>query len=151
MRGEVVVRLRSGWNVLALIAFLCGFLVSMAYATDSGTVSRVLGSIAVLAFVACVARLPFVRADLRGGVVREVRLFGVRRWHPIAAKPLPGAGWAVGATWVPSLLLEGGEVRELWWQTGYGRAETPPPSMAAFCQRVNESVAADPHAPWPDV
>ena len=62
-RGPGVVRLRSPWNVLALLAFLCGFLVSMAYATDPGTVSRLLGSAAALAFLVCLARLPFVRAD----------------------------------------------------------------------------------------
>ena len=62
-RGPGVVRLRSPWNVLALLAFLCGFLVSMAYATDPGSVSRVLGSAAALAFLVCLARLPFVGAD----------------------------------------------------------------------------------------
>jgi hypothetical protein len=149
--GGRIVRLRSPWNALALVAFLCGLLVSMAYATDPGIVSRILGSAASLAFLGFIARLPFVRADLRGDVVHEVRLLGSRDWRPIAAKPLPGAGWAVGATWVPGLLLEGGEVREIWWQTVYGRAETAPRKLVAFCQRVNESVGGDPRAPWPDV
>lgn len=149
-RPRRTARLRNGWNFLALIAFLCGILVALAYATDPGAPSRIVGSAFALVFLVCLVRLPFVRAELRGGTVREVNIWRRRDWHPVAAKPIPGAGYPIGSTWVVGLVLDTGEMRTIWWQTVYGREKAPPCKIAKFCDEINVAVNADATATWPD-
>jgi len=142
--------LRSGWNVLALVALVCFLAVALAYATDPGALSQVLGWAASGFFALCIVRLPFVRAQLRGDVVREVGLFRRRDWHPVSARPLEGGGFPIGTTWAVGLLLETGEVRELTWQMVYGKADVPARKLKRFCDRVNAATGAGPKIQWPD-
>lgn len=145
-----VTTLRNGWNFLALVALVCWLVVALAYATDPGVVSQVLGWAASGFFLVCIIRLPFVRAQHRGKVVREVGLFRRRDWHPVSARPLEGEGFPIGSKWVVGLLLETGEVRELWWQTVYGKDDVPTRKVKAFCDRVNTAIRADPQILWPE-
>lgn len=141
--------LRSGWNLLALVA-LVGFLaVALAYATDPGALSQVLGWAASGFFAVCTVRLLFVRAQLRGNVVREVGLFRRRDWHPVSARTLEGAGFPIGTTWTVGLLLETGQVRELPWQMVYGKADVPARKLKRFCDQVNTATGAGPNIHWP--
>ena len=145
-----VLTLRSGWNVLALVALVCGLAVALAYATDPGTLSQVLGWAACGFFAVCIVRLPFVRAQLRGNVVREVGLFRRRDWHVVSARPLEGGGFPIGTTWAVGLLLETGKVRELPWQMVYGKADIPARKLKRFCDQVNTATGAGPKIHWPD-
>ena len=148
--SAVISTLRSGWNVLALVALVCGLAVALAYATDPGVLSQVLGWAVSGFFAVCIVRLPFVRAQLRGKVVREVGLFRRRDWHPVSARPLEGGGFPIGTTWAVGLLLESGEVRELPWQMVYGKADVPARKLKRFCDLVNTAIGADPKIDWPE-